>query len=163
MFQLDTTLLVSAVVSANFENLNSKFPPSDTNNGLGSVSFNGVLGGVAPSIVPITSSNNGAFATPPPNMPTGFFGQVNAFASHSNGQPFSFGSGVITFDSITLEVPNVTELNWEEQSLDYLSVYFANSDSSPVDFSMVSVPEPSSAILLWLSMIGVISHRRRTS
>lgn len=164
-FMVDTTNLNSMVVAANFETLNSRFGTTGTPaflNGTGSVTLNGVTGGTAPSVEPIVNANNSTFVTGPSNTPTGFFGQVTAFATHSNGQPFSSGGGVITFDSITLLMPNVAPLNWDENSLDNLSVYFGDSTNSEL-FTMVPVPEPSfGATVCGLSILGLsLGYRRR--
>lgn len=159
-FQLDTTDLNRVVVYASFEQFEPRFGGSIFRNGLGSVSFNGVGGGTAPSVIPIVNTNNAPFVTGPGNTPTGFFGQISASATHSNGQPVSFGSGIITFDSVTMTIPNVADFNWEENPLDQFSFYFGNaSNTSPI--SIVVVPEPSSLLLLGLGGLGLGLRRVR--
>jgi len=159
-FRLDTTGLNRVVFNVSFEQFNPRFGGDIFRNGLGSVAFNGVQGGTAPSVEPIVNTNNAPFVMGPENTPTGFYGQIAGFATHSNGQPVTFGSGVITFDSVTMTIPNVADFNWEEQPLDQFSFYFGN-ESNTAPISIVPVPEPSSPLLLGLSSLGMAFRRSR--
>jgi hypothetical protein len=107
------------------------------------------------------SSGAGLIASTDFSYPNNY-GQINLFDSLDlPAATYNLNIGAYTGDDVGWGVPAGDTL-YTADNVTYLGTFTHWGDSYPVDFSIVSVPEPSARLLLELGLLAIANRRLRT-